>query len=34
MEKGSKMEEMILKIRERKKIKVEMPVLSDYLDKL
>merc|ERR1719324_874632 len=34
MEKGSKMEEMILKIRERKKLKVEMPVLSDYLDKL
>lgn len=34
MEKGSKMEEMILKIRERKHLKVEMPVLSDYLDKL
>merc|ERR1719321_2177553 len=34
MEKGSKMEEMILKIRERKHIKVAMPVLSDYLDKL
>merc|ERR1711881_723870 len=34
MEKGGKMEEMILKIRERKKIKVAMPVLSDYLDKL
>merc|ERR1719158_2120781 len=34
LEKGGKMEEMILKIRERKKIKVEMPVLSDYLDKL
>merc|ERR1719454_1085546 len=28
MDKGSKMEELILKIRERKKIKVEMPVLS------
>merc|ERR1712166_1308742 len=34
MEKGSEMEEMILKIRERKHIKVAMPVLSDYLDKL
>jgi elongation factor 2 len=34
MEKGSKMEEMILKIRDRKHLKVEMPVLSDYLDKL
>jgi len=34
MEKGGKMEEMILKIRERKRMKVEMPVLSDYLDKL
>jgi len=34
MEKGSKMEEMILKIRERKHLKVQMPVLSDYLDKL
>jgi len=34
MEKGGKMEEMILKIRERKHIKVAMPVLSDYLDKL
>merc|ERR1712193_279901 len=33
-EKGSKMEEMILKIRERMHLKVEMPVLSDYLDKL
>merc|ERR1712230_360144 len=34
MEKGSKMEEMILKIRERKHIKVAMPSLGDYLDKL
>jgi len=34
MEKGGKMEDMILKIRERKHIKVAMPVLSDYLDKL
>merc|ERR1719379_2175210 len=34
MEKGSKMEEMILKIRERKHIKVAMPVLTEYLDKL
>merc|ERR1719262_1978531 len=34
LEKGSKLEEMILKIRERKHLKVEMPVLSDYLDKL
>merc|ERR1711904_410038 len=34
LEAGSKMQEMILKIRERKHIKVAMPVLSDYLDKL
>jgi len=34
MDKGGKMEEMILKIRERKHIKVQMPILSDYLDKL
>jgi len=34
MEKGGKMEEMILKIRARKHIKEAMPVLSDYLDKL
>merc|ERR1719476_1022288 len=31
---GSKMEELILKIRKRKNIKVEMPKLGDYLDKL
>merc|ERR1711959_160840 len=34
MESGSKMQEMILKVRERKHLKVAMPVLSDYLDKL
>merc|ERR1712054_97596 len=34
MEAGSKMQEMILKIRERKHLKVAMPVLTEYLDKL
>mmetsp|Transcript_35990 Transcript_35990/g.77720 ORF Transcript_35990/g.77720 Transcript_35990/m.77720 type:complete len:839 (-) Transcript_35990:63-2579(-) len=34
MEKGSKMEELILGIRKRKNLKVEMPALGDYLDKL
>merc|ERR1711998_579688 len=34
LEAGSKMEEMILKIRERKHLKVAMPVLTEYLDKL
>jgi len=31
---GSKMQELILNIRKRKNIKVEMPKLGDYLDKL
>jgi len=34
MDKGSKMEELILQIRKRKNLKVEMPALGDYLDKL
>jgi len=34
LEPGSKMEEMILNIRKRKNIKVAMPVLADYNDKL
>jgi len=34
LEAGSKMEEMILNIRKRKNLKVAMPVLGDYLDKL
>merc|ERR1712185_816289 len=34
MDKGSKMEELVLNIRKRKNIKVEMPKLGDYLDKL
>jgi len=34
MDKGSKMEELILGIRKRKNLKVEMPALGDYLDKL
>jgi len=34
VEPGSKLEEKILGIRERKGIKVEMPDLQDYLDKL
>lgn len=31
---GSKMEELVLQVRKRKNIKVEMPKLGDYLDKL
>merc|ERR1712061_462463 len=31
---GSKMQELILQVRKRKNIKVEMPKLGDYLDKL
>merc|ERR1712087_572611 len=34
MEAGSKMEELILQIRKRKNLKVAMPALGDYLDKL
>jgi len=34
MDKGGKMEELILNIRKRKNLKVEMPSLGDYLDKL
>merc|ERR1712063_11139 len=34
MEEGSKLQELILKTRKRKNIKVEMPKLGDYLDKL
>merc|ERR1711953_619317 len=33
METGSKMQELVLAIRKRKNIKVEMPALGDYLDK-
>merc|ERR1712137_698407 len=34
MDVGSKMEELILAVRKRKNIKVAMPSLGDYLDKL
>jgi len=34
LEAGSKMQELILQIRKRKNLKVEMPALGDYLDKL
>lgn len=34
MEKGSKLEELALEIRRRKGLKVEMPKLEDYYDKL
>lgn len=34
MEKGSKLEELVLAIRKRKNVKVEMPALADFLDKL
>merc|ERR1712186_269189 len=34
MDVGGKMEELILQIRKRKNIKVAMPALGDYLDKL
>lgn len=31
---GSKLQALLLAIRKRKNIKVEIPALSDYLDKL
>jgi len=34
MQEGTKMQDLILQIRKRKNIKVEMPKLGDYLDKL
>jgi len=34
MQEGSKMQELVLGVRKRKNIKVEMPKLGDYLDKL
>merc|ERR1712161_23929 len=34
MEEGSKLQDLILKTRKRKNIKVDMPKLGDYLDKL
>jgi len=34
MEEGSKMNELVLAVRKRKNIKVEIPALNDYLDKL
>merc|ERR1712160_111561 len=34
LEEGSKLQDLILKTRKRKNIKVEMPKLADYLDKL
>jgi len=34
MQVGSKMEEKVLEIRKRKNLKIEMPKLGDYLDKL
>merc|ERR1712039_637629 len=34
MQVGGKMEELILQIRKRKNLKVAMPALGDYLDKL
>jgi len=34
MQVGGKMEELVLQIRKRKNLKVEMPKLGDYLDKL
>jgi len=34
MEEGSKLQELVLKTRKRKNIKVDMPKLGDYLDKL
>merc|ERR1712038_1673730 len=34
MESGGKMEELVLAVRKRKNLKVEMPVVSDYMDKL
>lgn len=34
LEKGSAMEALVLNIRKRKALKLQMPLLSDYLDKL
>merc|ERR1711972_439106 len=34
LEEGSKMQELVLNVRKRKNLKVSMPVLADYLDKL
>jgi len=34
MDDGSKMQELVLNVRKRKHLKVEMPKLGDYLDKL
>merc|ERR1719330_642774 len=34
MDSGGKMEELVLAVRKRKNLKVEMPVVSDYMDKL
>merc|ERR1712056_42246 len=34
MEAGGKMQELVLQVRKRKNLKVEMPALGDYLDKL
>jgi len=34
LQEGSKMQELILAVRKRKQMKVEMPKLADYLDKL
>jgi len=34
METGSKMQELVLGVRKRKSLKFEMPVVSDYMDKL
>jgi len=34
MQAGSKMEDLVLAVRKRKNLKVEMPKLGDYLDKL
>jgi len=34
MEAGGKMQDLVLAVRKRKNIKVEMPALGDYLDKL
>jgi len=34
MDAGGKMEELVLAVRKRKNLKVEMPVVSDYFDKL
>merc|ERR1712203_120940 len=34
LEDGSKMQELVLGVRKRKNLKVEMPAVSDYMDKL